>query len=151
MERAEPLLEGKMADGLNVISTSSLSSPQQITVFALYTFAVSTHSLLLSTGKIRIRMREMRMKTLLLLHPWTSKLWLVPAGAALSTIIPQASWALLATRTSSLVFLFAHCNAWLVWGAHDPFFLLFLFHLLFLLWGSWLDKWSRAAGNLCKL
>ena len=86
MERAEPLLEGKMADGLNVISTSSLSSPQQITVFALYTVAVSTHSLLLSTGKIRIRMREMRMKTLLLLHPWTSKLWLVPESIILHQI-----------------------------------------------------------------
>ena len=80
-----------------------------------------------------------------------SKLWLVSASAAFPTIIPQASWALLATGTSSLVFFFAHCNAWLVWGAHDPFFLLFLFHLFFLLWGSWLDKWSRAASNLGKL
>ena len=89
-------------------------------------------------------------KTGLFENASASKLWLVSAGAALSTIIPQASWALLATWTSSLVLLFAHCKAWLVWGAHDPFFLLFLFHL-FLLWGSWLDKWSRAAGNLRKL
>ena len=90
-------------------------------------------------------------KTGLFENASASKLWLVSASAAFPTIIPQASWALLATGTSSLVFLFAHCNAWLVWGAHDPFFLLFLFHLFFLLWGSWLDKWSRAASNLRKL
>ena len=72
-------------------------------------------------------------KTGLFENASASKLWLVSAGAALSTIIPQTSWALLATRTSSLIFFFAHRNAWLVWGAHDAFFLLFLFHLFFLL------------------
>ena len=119
---------------------------RDFSIFFVSRLRLSTSSLTLDNTEALAASK----KTGLFENASASKLWLVSASAAFPTIIPQASWALLATWTSSLVFLFAHCNAWLIWGAHDPFFLLFLFHLLFLLWGSWLNKWSRAASNLRK-
>ena len=120
----------------------------EISIFFVSCLRLNTSSLNLD---LIIEALAASKKTGLFENASASKLWLVSASAAFPTIIPQASWALLATWTPSLIFFFAHCNAWLIWGAHDPFFLLFLFHLFFLLWGSWLDKWSRAASNLRKL
>lgn len=120
---------------------------RDFSIFFVSRLGLSTSSLTLDNTEALAASK----KTGLFENASASKLRLVSASAAFPTIIPQASWALLATWTPSLIFFFAHCNAWLIWGAHDPFFLLFLFHLLFLLWGSWLDKWSRAASNLRKL
>ena len=66
------------------------------------------------------------METGLLENAYTPILGFVPACTTLAAVLPKASRAFFASRTTPL-FPFAPCKSSLVWGAHNSFIFLFFY------------------------